>query len=229
MPLKRIRTPTKIRPAIIGVRRRIIIPQPGYRPLRIRTRDVTRRPEMRLDPWWFVRHRRGVRRTQVGIDPLEARAIPRERLAGTLPERIVYAYLTERLGFRHGVDFDFQSSVAGGRLELGGIVADFLFPLMRIIINPLGPTHDTFERQIKNEEQISELMARGFEVFMIPDDDVYNEYTFEEIMRRIFALPGGRMGSSPAYGAYEANPLWYERLFYMAQQIYQDLQRQMDA
>ncbi len=225
MPLKRIRTPVKIKPSGIGVRKRIIIPQPAYRPLRIRTRDVTRREEMSLDPWWFVTHRRGLNRSRVGLDPLEIRAVSREQVAGTLPERIVYAYLN-RLGFRDGSDFDFQSSVEGGRLELGGIVADFLFPFLKIIINPMGPTHETYIRAIKNEEQISALMAMGYEVFMIPDEDIYNEYTFEELMRRIFALPNGRMGSSQAYGANEANPFWYEQMFYRATSIYQELRRQ---
>lgn len=223
---KRIKTTFEIYPTQIGKRSRISIPQPVYRPVRVRTKDVVRREHVKLEPWWFIFHRRGVRRTPVGQDPLEMRAVSRSRVAGTLPERIVYAYLTERLGFREGIDFDFQSSVQGGRQELGGIVADFLFPILKIIINPLGPTHDTFLRIAKDEEQINELRAMGYEVYMIRDEDVYNEYTFEEIMRRIFALPNGKMGSSGAYGAYEADLLWYERLYYLAMDTYRMLRQQ---
>jgi len=228
MAYRRIRTPSIIKPSRVGKRTRIIIPQPADRPLRIKTRDVVQREEMQKDPWWFVFHRRGVVRPRVGLYPLEARAVSKGQIAGTLPERIVYKYLTSRLRFVSGVDFDFQSSLQGGRMELGGIVADFLFPFLKIIINPLGPTHDQYLRGRKDTEQISDLKLMGYEVYMIPDEDVYDEYVFEEWMRRIFNLFGARGGGSPgAYGAHEADLLWWERLYVQAESIYRNLQRQM--
>ena len=47
-------------------------------------------------------------------------------LAGTEPELAVYIELVRR-GFTEGVDFDFQSSLFGGRLFRGGLVVDFIF------------------------------------------------------------------------------------------------------
>jgi len=78
---------------------------------------------------WFTLHKRGPRRSRVGEDPLEARAVPHDYIKGTLPERIVYYYLVNYMKFQAGVDFDFQSSMEGGRIELGGMVVDFLVPL----------------------------------------------------------------------------------------------------
>src|SRR5690242_16887218 len=44
---------------------------------------------------------------------------------GSLEEWIVY-WALEALGKRPGVDFQYQAARLGGRLELGGLVADFL-------------------------------------------------------------------------------------------------------
>ncbi len=52
-------------------------------------------------------------------------------LIATEPEWAIYWALL-RLGYKPGVDFDFQSSQLGGRLERGGMVLDF------IITEPLG-------------------------------------------------------------------------------------------
>jgi len=90
------------------------------------------------------------------------------------------------LRFQEGPDFDFQSSLQGGRIDTGGIVADFLFRTLRIVLNPLGPTHYEFLRMRKDDEQISALEEMGFQVYMIPEENVYNEYVFDELMRKIF-------------------------------------------
>ena len=45
---------------------------------------------------------------------------------GTWPEFLCYRELT-RQGYEPGLDFDFQSSLLGGRQSLGGLVADFVF------------------------------------------------------------------------------------------------------
>lgn len=74
-------------------------------------------------PRRFTLRRRGVKRIRVGEDELEKRAVSEEAAGGvaTLPERIVYREL-----LRRRVTFDFQSSLLGGRLRLGGMVADFI-------------------------------------------------------------------------------------------------------
>jgi hypothetical protein len=45
---------------------------------------------------------------------------------GSLPEFIAYSTL-QRMGKRPGLDFDFQSSLAGGRVDKGGMIIDFMF------------------------------------------------------------------------------------------------------
>jgi len=225
MPISRIRTPRYISPSKVGKRKRIHIPQPEERPLIFRAKDVVRWGSVNLEPWWFTLHRRGARRPNVGEDPLEARAISKNAIRGTLPERIVYLYLVERLRFRPNIDFDFQSSLQGGRMELGGIVADFLFPFLKIIIQVMGPTHNDFLRQKKDIEQEGDLTNMGFRVFVIDDTTIYDEYLFEEWMRRAFGLANGMGGSSGAHGSYEADTDMWGLVLQKMQVITMSLER----
>lgn len=82
--------------------------------------------------------------------------------------------------------FGMHNSLQGGRIDTGGIVADFKFFYLRIVINPLGPTHEEFRRIRKDDEQISALEEMGYQVYMIWEDEVYDEAKFDEIMKRIF-------------------------------------------
>jgi hypothetical protein len=84
------------------------------------------------------------------------------------------------------VDFSFQSSIEGGHQLVGGIVADFVFPFLMVILNPLGPTHDQYIRIRKDEEQNLSLEALGYTVYMIPEDIIKDEIRFDEYMLRIF-------------------------------------------
>jgi len=163
---------------------RIRIPQPTRRPIKVKGAPI-RGELIKEDPWWFVTHRRGVRRPTVGLDPLEARAVSERAVRGYLHERIVYRWLTAN-GFRSGADFDFQSSMFGGRLELGGIVADFLFPYMRIILSVEGPLHRTQLRKAKDTEQRQLLAELGYEYHGISTKTIERQAEFEQMMRRIF-------------------------------------------
>ena len=81
-------------------------------------------------------------------DPREAWATPQSEMPmrGTLPERVVYKALTDR-----HIEFDFQSSLVGGRLELGGLVADFVIPRPPTIIRVQGLFwHGDFDRETGN-------------------------------------------------------------------------------
>lgn len=158
------------------------------RPLKLNQRDLVRPGMERQDLWWQTVHRRYRRPSGGADDPLEARAIPHWQRRGTLPERIMLKYLTTTLHFVEGVDFTFQSSLQGGRLELGGIVADFLFPYKRLVLNPAGPTHDSFVRGRLDEQQRQVLAEMGYTEYLFDDDVVYDEYRFEELMRMIFDL-----------------------------------------
>ncbi len=194
---------------------RIRMPQPPKRPLRFQTRTIIKREEIRKDPYWFVLHRRGPIRPHVGEDPLEARAVPHSQVRGTLPERITWKYLVEILHFVPDIDFDFQSSLQGGRMDLGGIVADFVFPFLRIVLNPLGPTHDEYLRIKKDDEQVSALEEMGFQVYMIPEKDVYDELFFDELMKKIFGwYHSGGSDSVPDMDEFgSSNGFTYEAIY----------------
>jgi len=122
----------------------------------------------------------------VGEDPLEARAVPHGLVRGTLPERILYKALVDLLHFVPGFDFDHQTSLQGGRMELGGIVADFLFQYLKIAIQVQGPTHTEYFRTVKDAEQQGALNELGYTVYYIWEDDIYDEMKLENWLRRVF-------------------------------------------
>ena len=210
-----------------SLQRRIIIPQPEKRPLHLRTRSFIKKELVRRNPWWWIEHRRGLKgRTKIGEDPREMRAIPHSIVKGTLPERIVFLWLIKAY-FVVDIDFSFQSSLSGGRLELGGIVADFIFEPRKMILQVQGPTHDQFLRMRKDEEQKQILYSLGYEVVDIDDDLIYNEQEFEDEMRRILNMvPGrGRPVQSPfiwGSGELVIEPFVLDRLYSIAQLIYAD-------
>lgn len=176
-------------------RTRIKIPQPTYKSLYIKGKDAVRQKLLRqsLDP--FALHRRGLLGKIVDpTDPREKRAVSESQVRGSLPERILYLYLVKNLHLKSGIDFDFQSSLDGGRMELGGIVADFLFEIQKFVINVQGPTHTEFLRGRKDEEQRGILNSMGYTVYDITDEEIYNVAIFEDKIRRIFNLSGGGGG-----------------------------------
>lgn len=159
-------------------------------PWRIR-RSAVKEEELRQDPWWFVLHRRGLRRPKVGEDPLEARAVSKEKVYGSILERIIYRWLT----MAH-IAFDFQSSLQGGRMELGGLVADFILPDYMYVLNPIGPTHQGPFQFRKDEEQRLILAEMGYTVFYQSEELVHDEFAFEDYMRRLFNFPGVVAGNA---------------------------------
>lgn len=184
------RTPPRDTRIIAAKARRIFIPQPAHRPISLHSKDLIRRAYVRQSPSWFTMRRIGVRREKLGGDPREMRAVSRSQVRGTLPERIVYFFLMNRLHLVPDVDFTFQSSQSGGRMELGGIVADFLLPIMRIVIQVQGPTHGEFLRSKKDQEQMDILADLGYRTFEAEDTLIYDEQRLENWMRRVFNLGG---------------------------------------
>ena len=184
--IRRINTPVNKTPEKKSKRMRIRIPQPPDRAYSLRQRDLLQREKLRIPDEEYILHKRGIRRPFVGADPLEARAISKGQLRGTLPERIVYRYLTEKMHMVDNADFDFQSSLDGGRIQMGGLVVDFRFEPLKLIINVQGPTHKEYLRGKKDEEQRSILEDMGYKVYDLWEADIYDEYKFEDIMRRIF-------------------------------------------
>jgi hypothetical protein len=178
--------------------RRIKMPGIPKRPLRFQLRTLLRKSGIRPGGGITV-HRRGVRRQKLGGDPRELRAM--QGIPGFLTERILYAALVNLFHFVPGVDFLYQTSAQGGRLEMGGLVADFLFPILRVVINPLGPQHYQFRNMAKDEEQVSILKDMGYDAYLIDEEIMYDEYKLEEFLRRIFGWNGSAGGDAGAYPA----------------------------
>jgi hypothetical protein len=128
------------------------------------------------------------------MDPQEARAVSEGQVRGTLPERIEYLHLIRYMHFSPDADFDFQSSLQGGRLELGGIVADFLFPYMRIIIRVQGPSHTQYLRSAKDEEQRAILEDMGYLVWDLDLKTIFSPPLLEDWHRIKFGLMKGTRG-----------------------------------
>ena len=97
------------------------------------------------------------------------------------PERLVLEQL-DRLGLVEGVDYSFQSSRLGGRVEKGGLVIDFLFtnpPDLAISI--LGVFwHYEQSGQVQGRDLIMrEVMAgQGVTVIFIDEDDLNDDAAF---------------------------------------------------
>jgi very-short-patch-repair endonuclease len=182
--------------------RRIKMPSIPKRPIRFQIRTLIRHSAIRgKSAWWMTVHRRGIRRRTIGVNSLEARAVPKGIIKGYLTERILYATLVNLFHFVPGIDFQYQTSQQGGRLEMGGLVADFLFPILRIVINPLGPQHYQFRNMAKDEEQVAILKSMGYDAYLIDEEVIYDEYKLEEFLRRVFGgmtSGGGDTGGHPA-------------------------------
>lgn len=178
-----------------GEQVRIRIPQPIKAPINIRGKDVVNQDLLRGDMKDYTLHKRFKLGALVGdADPRERRAVSETQVRGSLPERILYLYLVKNMHMKSGVDFDFQSSQEGGRMELGGIVCDFLFENMKMVINVQGPTHNAFLRGRKDEEQRGILQSMGYTVYDITDEEIYNEAIFSDKIRRLFNMSGSGGG-----------------------------------
>lgn len=153
-------------------------------------------------------HRRGLSRPQIGEDPLEARAVPHSLIRGTLPERIIYKSLVKEFHLIDNVDFLFQSSLQGGRIDTGGIVADFIFPYLHLVINPTGPTHSEYIRMWKDDEQTMALADMGYDQYLIPEEKVYDEAYLSNWLRRLLGWmhTGGSVGTINDFQDIESNP-----------------------
>jgi len=150
-----------------------------------------------------VVHRRGIPKPE---EDLERRAVPKSEVFGTLPERIVYKELLKR-----HVYFDFQSSFMGGRLELGGVVADFILPEAKVIIRIQGEYwHTGLAAEAKDEAQRAVLEGMGFTVYDLWEDTIYDEEALERWMEDHIDIMipsiGGRVVSGEKKEEEDVNP-----------------------
>ena len=138
----------------------------------------------------FTLRKRGLRRPVE--DDLERRAVSKERVIGTLPERIIYKEL-----LRRRITFDFQSSLLGGRQKLGGMVADYILylPLGTIILRiQTQYFHTTHEAKLKDDEQRAVLESlrdpisgKYFIVYDVWDYIVYDADRLNDWLNRVLS------------------------------------------
>lgn len=110
--------------------------------------------------------------------------------AATLPEVIVYGWLVVHK-LRDEVDFSFQSSQLGGRLQFGGMVVDFLITdrLPNIAIRIQGAHwHTGADVDAKDAAQADVLAKQGIVVEDLYEDECYNESILEDRMREIIGI-----------------------------------------
>jgi very-short-patch-repair endonuclease len=188
---------------------KIAVPQPVYRPIRMERRDVVIRGLLKETSDWFTLHRRNFPGIFVKVDdsdPDERRAVSKQVIKGTLPERIVYLELIRRK-YIEGLDFTFQSSTEGGRNELGGIVVDFLFEFLRIALEIQGPTHDTHIQKAKDNEKESTLASMGFTMLRLDTDVIDNPNLLEAWFRQY--LDPGSVSILDPFDTYVDEPVSY--------------------
>jgi|TARA_R110000751_G_scaffold20031_2_gene59164 hypothetical protein len=95
---------------------------------------------------------------------------------GSEPEYYIYKALQKR-GLIEGTDFVYQSPQAGGRMQLGGAVVDFLlvFPPIGINVQSLY-YHATKAAQRNHDIAVrSTLEGKGIQVVYIDEDEAIND------------------------------------------------------
>lgn len=104
--------------------------------------------------------------------------LPPPGLVATLPEWHVYWWLSERRHLQPGLEFDFQSSLFGGRLDKGGLVVDFLLPFHLgppgLVINVQGYNWHYASSSLRADALADKvrLASQGHVVVYVLEDDV---------------------------------------------------------
>ena len=133
---------------------------------------------------------------------LEARAA--QNVEGSLEERIFYKALVDH-GFIPGVDFVFQSSEFGGRAELGGLIADFIFPVPRLVVQVMGQYwHSTPEIEARDVTQQALLEMLGYTVMFLWAGVVRDEAALERWIDNNLSHLWGTSSHPLASGSSEA-------------------------
>jgi hypothetical protein len=142
--------------------------------------------EIRPEPRGVILYRRGVSFPKDEWEMLERRAWPegKDGVRGSVHERILYRALVER-----NVYFTFQPSVEGGRLELGGLVADFILPHRGRWPGTVVPVNGSIWHTgkfavVRDQQNEARLKALGFYVEPIWDWEIEEEYIFDDWLIR---------------------------------------------
>ena len=140
-----------------------------------RDRLRQQRPRRHAKSWMY--------RTSASEDILlEERAF--QGVRGSLQERIVYQSLIDH-NFIPGYDFTFQSSQLGGRMQLGGLVADFLFPVPMVIVQVQSAWHTMgLQSEIRDSDQALILRSMGYTVLEVWPNVIEDPVALDQWMQQ---------------------------------------------
>ena len=107
---------------------------------------------------------------------------------GSKPEWAIY-WALEKLGRKEGVDFFWQSPFAGGRLNRGGAIIDFVLPDLNLGIRVQGIYwhYERMNTQALDQIQLVAIEGSGMIVVDIDEDDalknplVFTRYAMQGI------------------------------------------------
>jgi hypothetical protein len=89
---------------------------------------------------------------------------------GSKPEWAVYDALT-KLGYLSGRDFTYQASIAGGRLEYGGAILDFVIFAINIAINVQSTYYHYADPYVHRRDEMVRAMVEGMGLKLIYIDE----------------------------------------------------------
>jgi very-short-patch-repair endonuclease len=142
-----------------------------------------------------IRHRRPWRySTRLNIEAYqEGRAA--QNVRGSLQERILYKALEDH-ALISGIDFTFQTAMLGGRAEFGGLVADFVFEVPKVIVQVQSVWHTTdLEATVRDSDQNMLLQSWGYTVLEIWPTSIMDETMLDRwIEQNIMTLWGTSRG-----------------------------------
>lgn len=102
-------------------------------------------------------------------------------------EFICWEFLVKQKGMREGVDFIYQWSLAGGRTQAGGFVADFYFPAKHMVWNPAGLQFHYTKTKDRWRDSLSRVVLanRGIKEIFLWEEDLFQrpQYTLEHAWR----------------------------------------------
>lgn len=178
-----------------------------------------RRPPVHRRPWKY--------RTRISAAELQEQRAA-QTVRGSLQERIFYKAL-EAHGFQSGIDFTFQSSMMGGRMEFGGLVADFVFPLVKVIVQVQSAWHKmSSANEMRDRDQSILLRNLGYQVLEIWPVDIMDSRRLDDwIQRNVMYLHGTNRQALSATGNWDVpwlqgiiTPEWLAHISNSLSEIY---------
>jgi hypothetical protein len=126
---------------------------------------------------------------------------------GSGEERIFYQALVDR-GFIPEVDFTYQADEFGGRAELGGLVADFMFPVPMVVVQVQSYWHRlSSETERRDTDQTAILQSIGYTVLEVWGNTINDPAALEDWMdRHVMHLWG--TSAMPLSGAVERDEVF---------------------